>query len=293
MKKVLKYISFAFGVSFIFSSCLKDDVLIGPDAPGAIQNVVEFKNIANISSPAVAPYPVFVPQTLDPENPEVTIEAVVRYAGVNNAPSDITVELIVDNSAVVAYNAAQTSVYETLGSDSYEFPSSVTIKKGEREAIVPIKLHVSKFNQTKENVLPLKIKSLSTNDVISGNFGTVIYSFPVKSIWEGTYDYSIINNFGTIDGNIGGSFSDSGIKLSTVGPNKLYVQYFLQTYSGYVHYQFNAENTSITSIYAFSGSALATSINEVILVDPVNRIFEIRWTGLGRGVIERFVRTGD
>src|SRR5690606_23739487 len=112
--------------------------------------------------------------------------------------------------------------------------------------------------------LSLKIIAASSAEPISANFGTVIYSFPVKSIWEGTYTYTITNNFGTIDGNIGGTFTEPGVKLSTVGPNKLYMQYLWRVYSGYAHYQFSGDNTTITDITAFSGSVLASTINEVI-----------------------------
>lgn len=273
-----------------FASCLKDDTaILKPEQSPA---VVEFKDIVGPSSSVLAPYRVYVPSTLDPEIPEVTIDAVVNYVGPGVAPSDIVVNLTTDPSAVTSYNSSEQANYFHLPTSAYEFPATVTIKAGTREAQVPIKLKISKFDQSKENVLAMKIAS-ATNTAVSGNFGTVIYSFPVKSVWEGTYTYTIINDYGTIDGNIGGTFTEEGVKLSTVGPNKLYMQYLWRTYSGYAHYQFSGDNTTITSIYAFSGSARATTIDKVVVVDPVNRIFEVWWTGIGRGVKERFVRTGD
>lgn len=292
MKSIFKYIIIGLVAPLLFSSCLKDDTLIGPDAEGAITSFVEFKNISNISSSTTAPYAVYVPQTLDPETAEVTINAIVRYAGTSDAPSDIVIQLEVADKAVDVYNTSEKTAFETLPASSFEFPTTVTIKKGEREVIVPIKLHVDKFDQSKENVVPLNIKSISTNDVISGNFGTVIFSFPVKSIWEGTYTYSVNNDYGTIDANIG-SFTEEDVKLSTVGPNKLYMQYLWRTYSGYTHYQFNGDNTSIASILGFSGSARPGTIDKIVIIDAEKRIFEVKWTCIGRGVTERFVRTGD
>ncbi|MHC8948514.1 DUF1735 domain-containing protein [Sphingobacterium hungaricum] len=267
--------------------------MIGPDAPGATSNIIEFKNIAPISSGTTAPFALYVPTTLDPEVSETTVNAIVRYSGVNDAPEDIVVNIEYAPAVITTYNTAQTTTYQAIAPASFTFPTTVTIKKGEREALVPIVLKTPELDPSISNAIALKITSVSTNDAISGNFGTVIYSFPVKSIWEGTYTYTITNNFGTIDGNIGGTFTETGVKLSTVGPNELYMQYLWRTYNGYAHYRFNGDDTQLTGITAFSGSNLAVTINEVILVDPVNKIFEVRWTGLGRGVIERFVRTGD
>lgn len=293
MKKLLKNIVIVLTFPILFTSCLKDKELIGPDADGSIKNVIEFKNISSITSPALAPFAVYVPTTLDPEKSDEVVVATVRYAGVDNAPNDITIELGVDPSIVSKYNTAQNTNYFALPSSAYDLPNSVIIKKGEKEASFEIKLHIASFDQLKQNVLPIVIKSSTSTAPISGNFGKVIYSFPVRSIWEGTYKYTITNNFGTIDGNIGGTFTENGVKLATVGPNKVRMNGLWQTYSGYSEYQFDATNSTITSVTAFSGSNLATSIQQVILVDDVNMVFEIKWTGLGRGVIERFERTGD
>ena len=293
MKRILRYISLALALPILMTSCLKDKAIIEPDAPGAISNVIEWKNLSTISSSTSAPYAVFVPSTLDPDKSEIIINAYVRYAGVNDAPSDIDVTLAVDPSIVATYNKSQSAAFNVLPTTAFEVPTSVTIKKGEREAVVPIKLYVSKFDQSKENVVPLVIKTTNSSSPISGNFGSVIFSFPVKSIWEGTYTYTVTNDYGSIDANIGGSFTEEGVKLSTVGPNKLYVQYLWRTYSGYAHYQFSGDNTTITGITAYSGSIRPATIDKVVVVDPVKRIFEVNWTAIGRGVRERFVRTGD
>lgn len=293
MKKILKNIALALTLPLLFTSCLKDKELIGPDAEGSVKNVIEFKNISTINSSTSSPYPVYVPLTLDPSKSSESVTGVVRYAGVESAPNDITVEIAVDPSVVTNYNTSQNATFFALPATAYEVPTSVVIKKGEKEASFEIKLKTSQFDQTKENVLPLVIKSTSSSAPISGNFGKVIYSFPVKSIWEGTYRYTVTNNFGTIDANIGGSFTEDDVKLSTVGPNKLYMQYLWRTYSGYSEYQFNGNNTSITAITAYSGSARPVTNIEVIVIDPVRKIFEVKWTAIGRGVIERFERTGN
>lgn len=286
MKSIYKYLTLALSFPILFSSCLKDDELIGPDADGAFKNVIEFKNIAPIKSTTTSPYPVYVPSTLDPEVPEVTVNAIVRYAGVEDAPEDITVELGIDANIVSEYNSSQSGTYVSLPVENYEFPSSVVIKKGEREALVPIKLHVDKFDKTKENVLPIVIKSTTSSAPVSGNFGKIILSFPVKSIWEGSYKYSIINP-------AEGNDSEEGKTLSTVGPNLVEAEGLFNYYSGWTRYQFDSENTTVLQLSAFSGSALAVSNLQTVTVDAENRIFEVKWTVLGRNITERFERIGD
>ncbi|MGE9314812.1 DUF1735 domain-containing protein [Niabella sp. CJ426] len=277
-------------VVFILQSCLKGrDMVLDPDQ---VKDVIEFGDISAPTSAATAPFRLFVPMTLDPEVSEVTLEAFVNFVGPNTAPEDITVSIGVDPAALARYNTSQNSSYNHLEVGAYEMPTTVLIKKGQRKGTFPIKLKTAQFDQLKNNALTLKITQASNGQTISGNFGTVIYSFPIKSIWDGTYTYTVKNDFGTIDGN-NINFTETDIPLRTVGPNRVRMTNLWQTYSGYSEYQFNASNTNITEVLAFSGSLRASSINQVVVVDPVNHIFEIHWTGIGRGVKERFVRTGD
>ncbi|HZH72848.1 MAG TPA: DUF1735 domain-containing protein [Mariniphaga sp.] len=286
-----RYFSFLilFLVTAGLSSCLKDEAVLDPSGS---KNIIEFYNVTAPTSGVTAPYVMYVPTTLEVV-PEVEFDIAISYSGAElEAPQDIVVNLAEAPEAVTAFNASQGTSYVQMGASGYEFPSSVTIRKGEKRVYAKVKVRPTILNQAVSNVLALTITSASFGE-ISGNFRTVIFSLPIKSIWEGTYTYTVTNNFGTIDGNIGGVFTEQNVRLSTVGPNRLYMQYLWRTYSGYSEYQFNADNTDITSVLAFSGSVLSSSIEEVILIDTENLIFEIRWVGLGRGVIERFVRTGD
>ena len=289
MKKLNKYI---LGILILplLSSCLKDENVLYPG--DSSKNIIEFYNVTAPLSASNAPYIMYVPKTLEVV-PETEFEIAVSYSGAEEAaPQDIVVNIEPAPDAITKFNASQSSAYVQIGSSGMQIPTSITIKKGEKRGFAKVKVFPEELDQSKSNAIALKISSASMG-TISGNFGTVIYSLPIKSMWEGTYTYTVTNNFGTIDANIGGTFTEPGVKLSTVGPNRLYMQYLSRTYNGYAEYQFNGDNTSITSVLAFSGSVLSSSINEVILVDPDNLIFEIKWTWLGRGVIERFVRTGD
>jgi len=289
MKKIINLIVCGFLVTGL-SSCLKDNTIIGPDSPGAIKNVIEFKNVGAIKSPATAPYSVFIPFTLKPTATTAEFEAVINYAGSEVAPTDIVVNLDIDPSIITTYNSKVTgAAYSALPTGSYSFPATVTIPKGQREAKFTISVKPNAFDAAKENALPIKITSSSTG-VVSGNFGAVIYSMPLESIWQGVYHVFINNNYGSIDANIG-KFDEADVKLETVGPNKLQVQYIARTYSGNVQYQFNGANTSITAVNAFNGATTyVTSIQSIDVIDPVNGIFELHWTFAGRGIVERWVK---
>ncbi len=287
MKNLSKYIV---GILILplLSSCLKDENILDPSGSS---NIIEFYNVTAPTSASNAPFIMYVPKTLELV-PETEFEIAVSYSGAEEAaPQDIIVNIEPAADAITRFNSSQNSAYMQMPNNGYSLPTTLTIKKGEKRAYATIKVYPEELDQTKSNALALKISSASMGK-ISGNFGTVIYSLPIKSIWEGTYTYSVTNNFGTIDANIG-SFTEQGVKLSTVGPNRLYMQYLSRVYSGYAEYQFNGDNTTLTSITAFSGSVLSSTINEVISIDSDNLSFEVRWTWLGRGVIEKFVRTGD
>lgn len=283
-------------VAIALTSCLKDDTMV-TDPDKSVGNVLEFGNTGSPSSPAGAPHFAYTPLTLDPEKvPTAKFTTSIRYAGAEDvAPQDIVVQLAAAPEAVTAWNAAYPTAqfpYNQVAAANVTFPSTVTIKKGEKFANVEVTIKADALNKAISNVFAIKITSTNFAKV-SGNFGTVIYNLPIKSIWDGKYTYTILNNYGTIDPNIGGTFTDTNIELRTVGPNLLEVTFLGQTYSGYARYQFSGDNTTITNTVAFSGSLRASNIDQVVLVDPINKKWILRWTWLGRGTQETWVRTGD
>lgn len=267
------------------SSCLKDESLIHPDNA---ENIIEFYNNTPITSNTSSIYPVYTPLTLDPVA-TAEYEAVISYSGADVAPQDITVQLEASAAAVATYNTTHGTTYTALPAGTFTLPASVTIPKGQRQVKFAVGLKPDQFDASKSNVLAVTIKSASMG-TISGNFGTVIFNLPVKSIWDGVYTVTVQNNYGALDANIGvDPYVAEDVVLSTVGPNRLRTQYVAQTYGGYTEYQFNGDNTSITSVVGFSGSARATSIEEIVEIVP-GEVFEIRWTFFGRGLRERYVK---
>lgn len=269
----------------LFSSCLNDDSLVLDPSEG--HNVIEFGNVSVPVSSTSDPYTVYTPLTVD--NETKSFEAIINYSGPERyAPKDIVVNLAVANDIITEYNTAASTSYVPLDPTGYDIPASVTIKKGESEVRFEIPLDPTKFDLTKSNVIALKITSVSSG-IVSGNFGKVIYNLPVKSVWEGIYTVTVTNVTG-LDGNIPPVATWSDVELSTVGPNRLRTLYVAQTYSGFTEYQFNSDNTGITEIFVSSGGNLGAQIVSVGVVDPVNGVFEITSTWLGRTVKEKYVK---
>lgn len=296
MKKIINKILAVSFVAITMTSCLKDDSMV-TDPDKSVGNVVEFGNTGSPTSAAGAPVFAYTPMTIDPAVAgDAKFTTSIRYAGAEDvAPQDITVEIAAAPEAVAAWNATYSTAqfpYFQLPTNAVTFPTSVTIKKGQKAASFDVVIKPNLLDASKANVMALKITS-STAGIISGNFGKVIYNLPIKSIWDGKYTYTMLNNYGTIDPNIGGTFTEQDVSLRTVGPNLLEVTLLGQTYGGYARYQFSGDNTTITSTVAFSGSLRASNIDQVVLVDPINKKWTLRWTWLGRGTQETWVRTGD
>jgi hypothetical protein len=286
MKQSIKLLLAFTAIVGSFTSCLKGDTLIHPN--NTVDGIVEFFNNTPITTGTSAIFPVYTPATVDPV-PSAEFEVTVNYASPNPAPQDIVVQIAADPTAVAAYNAAHSAAYNTLAASSYTLPSTVTIPKGENKVTFKVGLKPNTFDASKENALPLKITSASIG-TISGNFGTAIFSLPLKSIWQGLYTMTTQNNYGTLDANIGTApKTQTKVALTTVGPNRLRVNLVALTYSGFVDYQFSGDNRTITSVAGTSGTPRVSTIDEIIIVDPINKIFELRWTFLGRGLRERFV----
>lgn len=286
MKKSIKIFIALFVVAIGFSSCLKDKTLIHPD--NTVGNVVEFYNLTPITSGTSATFPIFTPLTLDAVA-TAEFEAAVNYAGADVAPEDITVQIAADPTAIATYNAKHGTKYNAIAANTYTLPTSVVIPKGQRVAKFKVGVKPTMFDASKENYLALKITSASKG-VVSGNFGTVLFNLPVKSIWEGVYTVTVQNNYGNLDANIGADpYTEHDVKLSTVGPNRMRANLVALTYSGFTEYQFNGNNTSITEVAATSGTPRATSIQEIIVIDP-GKVFELRWTFIDRGLRERYVK---
>ncbi|NIJ53300.1 BT_3987 domain-containing protein [Dyadobacter arcticus] len=168
-------------IGMAFTSCLKDDIALDPDKS---TNVVEFKNPSSFASPSGSKYSLYSRAfDLAPEN---DYPITVSYSGADVAPEDITVTLGIDTAALSQYNAEQETHFDLIDPAVYTLPTTVVILKGQRQAVVPLKVKSDLFDFSKSYVLPIQIKSASTGQV-SGNFGTILLAVSAKNIYDATY----------------------------------------------------------------------------------------------------------
>lgn len=188
MKHIIKNTLPFLAVMVVFTSCVKDYLAMDP---AQSNNVVEFANTGTNVSPAGAVYPRFSSDLGSlVSGDSATFNVNLSYSGANMAPSDITVTLQIDTAALDAYNEDQGTEYVLPPASVYGFTSTAVIKKGTQvfQVKIPI-INNSDFDFNVNYALPIKIASVSTGE-ISGNYGTAIYSFAVRNVYDGVYTMS-------------------------------------------------------------------------------------------------------
>jgi hypothetical protein len=226
MKKILTIVS-ALALVTGMSSCLKEKAEIG----GTPSNIVEFYTTDPYISGTRALYPVYGKNFITGQ--EGSFDVTVSYSGTDVAPSDITVDVEVDPTAITKYNTVATAAgddtYQQLDPSTYTLSSNkVVIKKGERRATFSVKVLLPlTFNFDESYALPMTIKS-SSMGVISGNFGSVLYRVGGKNKYDGEYKSTGTRVHPTLGPfpfdthvtmNTTGSNSIAGDALADLGPN--------------------------------------------------------------------------
>lgn len=247
-----------------FSSCLKDDKYALD--PSGSNNVVEFLNLTVPISSYNDKYVEYIPLTLE-NVPESEFTAGVNYAGPENlAPQDIVVEL------APAPAAAEEAGYDPLDASLYELPTSVTIKKGTKSATFQIKVRPSSFDGDLSNALGISITSTSYG-IISGNVGTVIFSLPVKNVYDGVYRYQTSSNTALIPN------QDVEVELRTISSTRSRLAPgLLGYYSNQVDYIVDPE-TNLVTVEMITLLPIATSSESKY--DPETKTFTLKWTSNG------------
>lgn len=239
MKKILKYISLALALPLLLNSCLKDDELIGPDADGAISNVIEFGNPAAPTSGVTSSIPLYALSfDMDPEG---VLDLKVKCVGANPAESDIKVTIAIDNSLLNKYNEENGTEYVALPTAQYSLGTAeATIKKGEREAIITVNLKPSLFTFDEEYALGFKISSVSSG-VVSGNFGQIVTAISGKNPYDGSYTLETSANTSLVPS------ASKSVSLVTVGANRVMLSPgLLGTYSNEVYYNIDPVTNKVT-----------------------------------------------
>jgi len=223
MRKIL--ISSTIVLSFlVLAGCKKGTPLNIDQDSGTATNVVEFANtLDNVSNVAKSHYPAYYADfgTLA-LNASASINLNVSYSGKDVAPQDITVALALDTAALRIYNTDNTTTLKAPPAELYKFPASVVIKKGTHSATVQLVVtNTPAFDYSASYGIPLKIASTSYG-MVSGNFGSAIYTFGVRNKYDGVYSvkgYAYrgndpITNTDALQGPVGPvqrSFSSGGV----------------------------------------------------------------------------------
>lgn len=286
MKKYFKLIFGAVIFPFALSSCLKDTEIIGPDAPGAVANVIEFGNISAPTSNATSSIPLY---TLSFDmNPTGVANLKVKCVGAEAAKEDIKVTIAVNNALLDSYNKQNETEFVAMPSEQYSLAATeITIKKGTREADAPINLKPSMFTFDEDYAIGLSIQSASSG-VVSGNFGQIILNISGKNAYDGAYEYTTSANTTLLPN------GKKNAQLVTVGANRVKLSPGLvATYSNEVYYTIDPVTFGVTVECPSLG--VQTPQDTRSKWDPATKTLKVYWKqgNGGRTFEETFTYKGS
>ena len=176
------------GIASLASSCLKD-LKTPADAALGTNNVVQFQNIS-VPVAYNTTYPQYDLGGLDFLYAEDTAgwNIIVSWTGPEfTAPQDITVTLALDTAALDGLSAANNKTYTNPPADVVDYPTSIVIKAGTSQTIVRCTAKIAAdFDYTANYALPLTISAASMGQ-ISTNYGTALFTFGDKNVYDGLY----------------------------------------------------------------------------------------------------------
>ncbi|SOE22197.1 protein of unknown function [Spirosomataceae bacterium TFI 002] len=263
MKNILNIFAFLV-LALVATSCLDDELTLDPK--NSI-NVIEFKNPALFASPSGSTYSLYA-AAFDFAD-EVDYPVTVSYSGANVAPQDIKIDLAINQAAITQYNEEQGAHFDLLPPDLYTIPTQVTILKGQRTAVVDLKIKSSKLPFDKSYVLPLQIVSASSG-VISGNFETILINVIPKNPYDGVYTYTTSANTSLVPN------ATKTLTLVTLnGTTVKLLPGLLGTYSNEVTYTVDPETNQVTVTCPSLG--VQTPQDTRSKWDPVNKVMTVFW----------------
>lgn len=198
------------------------------------RNVVEFKNTGDNTAAGTSFYPLFAQDLGTMKAGDSKFFNInVNYAGQDVAPSDITVKISVDQTALDRFNTENGTDYVIPPASVISFPTTLVIKKGQRVATDSAKVTLSDdFDFDEAYALPLKIESVSPSHTISGNFGAAMYSLAVRNQFDGIY--TVTGSFDYLPNpDFGGAYPKT-IALITAGASKCYYRDMDYDLTGYI-----------------------------------------------------------
>lgn len=234
------------------TSCLDDEPIVGDTRD--VTNILEFYATPDLPATPELIYPQFV-KTFEIV-PSTTFDVTVAYAGTNVAPTDIEVDIIVDQAALDAYNEkiiqderaalieagedpadaeahVEGLLYDMIPAELFEVPSSVTIEKGERQATFQVTVRPELFDFSYKYGLPLRLSAEGITT--SGNFGTAIFSIGAKNKYDGNYTVTALSPMvDVVAPGLSGYYPlDSDLVTISANEVKMYCWTYLGGYEGH------------------------------------------------------------
>lgn len=298
MKQILKYSYFFAAVSMFFTlgACVKNRNDSATDFT-QIKPIVEIRdNISGLGNDAGLAY--FAKASLSFIGDPHTQSFYVNMASVYALDKDVTVTLGIDEAALAAYNADPLNPvkYELFPDSLYSFAENqVTIKAGERVALVSLEFFPTNIDGSKNYMLPISITDASGVD-ISGNFGTIYYHV-VGNPFAGTYNWDF-TRIPTQDGSGPPDTEYTDVAtLTPISPTQFECQsgYYIGpryevTFSANngVYSNFNVEFNADDVAAMAAGGVTVIQNPKLLVADPVNKIFEIQYVAFN-GTAYRYV----
>ncbi|MEI6087824.1 MAG: DUF1735 domain-containing protein [Bacteroidota bacterium] len=235
MKKIIKGFMISALVSFSLASCLKA-VNTNVNGENLTTNFLQLEYVKDSGQTNInSGLQYFAGSTLlfPPDDAVDTINFQVTYNGPTAAPSDITVTLAADWTAINDNFGNDGITYEKMPDSLYKVVTpTVTVKAGTRVAYAKIAVYPSKIDPTKSYMAP--IAPSATGVVNSGNFGH-IYFHTIGNPMAGAYTwdfyrYNALTNPTFPTGYNGGSFFGATIAWLPVNPTNIHVPtgYYVQ-----------------------------------------------------------------
>ncbi|GAC1420500.1 MAG: hypothetical protein NVS1B13_07020 [Flavisolibacter sp.] len=224
----------------------------------------------------------------------------VNLASTNFFDKDLIVKIGYDDKALNAYNSNSAVKYLKFPDSIYKLATNqITIKAGTRAVAIPIILYPDKIDPTQNYMLPISITD-AQGTTISGNFGTIYYHL-IGNPLAGTYkwDFTRWNNPQGTGAPSSLSFVGRTTVFSPINPTQIEVAsgYYIQP-----RYELTFDNNAgVLSNFQVilnpddvatmaSAGVIVTSGPNIIIADPVNKVFEFQYTTNARYIIDKYYK---
>jgi hypothetical protein len=264
----MKKYSLLFILPFLFTSCIKDDLVELKDqgssflvAGGGTEKELFYNAFTDVKK-----IPVF------------DIHRNVNSNAALQIPT--TVKLTPAPEVLAAYNEAHGETYEWLPNSIFTYASEpgITLEgdniilnyaAGDFAKEIAVNLDGGKWDLAHKYALAYRISDPGNNKIGDGN-DTFITMISAKNIWDGVYHYTTSATTALVPN------QDTEVELHTVSPTKVkLIPGLLATYSNEVWYNINPATNKVTVELV---SLLPIATDPSSSYDPETKTFTLKWT---------------